>query len=283
MINKAVYNLPFDEYRKRLGLSGSSLRYLAASPAMYKSYLDGEIIVENQAVSLGTAIHCFLESESLYDETFIVKNGDLDRRTKAGKEAYAELIESGKTIISREDDVKVRRIVKSYYNSTDPLLRMVHESPGSNETSWFWTNADHGLQMKGRIDRIIAPNQTVCTMLAERFPSLFNPYFSNMGFEIVVDYKTTSKSISPSSFANTIKYSGYDLAAVHYLEATNADAFIWVVFETVPPYGIARYFLSQEHRFEAAARRLELIDKLARCYETNEWPGVVISDDETLI
>lgn len=281
MLNKPIYNMPFNEYRQRPGLSGSSLRYLSASPALYKSYLDGEIIIENQAVSLGTAIHCFLDAESFYDETYIVKSADLDRRTKEGKAAHAALVESGKTIISREDDEKVRRIVESYYNSTDPLLLMVHESPGSNETSWFWEN--NGLLMKGRIDRIISPNQETCNMLADRFPSLFNPEFAHLGFEIVIDYKTTSKSISPGSFANIIKYSGYDLAAAHYLESTNADAFMWIVFETVPPYGIARYFLSQEHRFEAAARRQELIEKLARCYQTNEWPGITITDYETLI
>ena len=283
MLNKPIYNMPFDEYRRRPGLSGSSLRYLSASPALYKSYLDGEIIVENQAVSLGTAIHCFLDAESFYEETYIVKSSDLDRRTKAGKEAHASLVESGKTIISKDDDYKVRRIVESYYKSDDPLLRMVHESPGSNETSWFWENHDNGIPMKGRIDRIISPNQETCNMLADRFQSLFNSGFAHLGFEIVVDYKTTSKSISPSSFSNIVKYSGYDLAAAHYIEATNSDAFLWVVFETVPPYGIARYFLSQEHRFEAAARRLELIEKLARCYQTNEWPGLTITDDETLI
>ena len=267
------------EYRERFGCSGSSLRYLATSPATYKAYLDGEMEFESAAANFGTAVHCFLESEAGYDETYIVKNADMDRRTKAGKEEYARLVESGKSIISYDDDSKVRRIAESFYSSDDPILRMVHESEGENEESWFWD--EHGLQMKGRTDRRIRVDANDFDMLSARFPALFDDY--SFGCDIVVDYKTTAKGIDPKSFYWNVRNSGYDLAAAHYLAGTQADAFLWVVLETVPPYSVTRYFLSPSHRDEAEERRQVLLQQLARCYETNQWPGIEVSDADTLI
>ena len=271
--------LSMSEYRKRPGCSGSALRYLAASPATYKAYLDGEMEFESTAANLGTAVHCFLESEESYDETYIVKNGEMDRRTKAGKEEYNRMIESGKTIITFEDDRKVRRIAESFYSSTDPILRMVYESEGENEESWFWE--EHGLPMKGRTDRRIRVDANDFQMLADRFPSLFVDYV--FGCEIIVDYKTTAKGIDPKSFYWNVRNSSYDLAAAHYLAGTHADAFLWIVLETVPPYGVTRYFLSPNHLDEAEERRQVLLQQLARCYEIDVWPGISVTDDETLI
>lgn len=271
--------LSMSEYRKRPGCSGSALRYLAASPATYKAYLDGEMEFESTAANLGTAVHYFLDSEEDYAETYVVKTKEMDRRTKAGKEEYARFFESGKTIISYEDDRKVRRIVESFYKSKDPILRMVYESEGENEESWFWE--EHGLPMKGRTDRRIRVDTSDSAMLANRFPSLFADH--PFEIEIIVDYKTTSKGIDPKSFYWNVRNSSYDLAAAHYLAGTRADAFIWIVLETVPPYGVTRYFLSPQHRFEAEDRRQVLIQKLAECYQSNYWPGIEVSDAETLI
>ncbi len=272
--------LSMPEYRKRPGCSGSSLRYLASSPATYKAYLDGEMEFESASANLGTAVHCILEYEKIYNETYVVKNGDMDRRTKAGKELCALLEAEGKIVISYDDDVKVRRIAESFYSSPDPILRMAYESEGKNEESWFWEECC--LPMKGRTDRRIRVDASDSAMLAERFPSLFaeHPPF---GIEIVVDYKTTAKGIDPKSFYWNVRNSCYDLAAAHYLAGTQADAFLWVVFETVPPYSVTRYFLSPSHRVEAEKRRQALLQQLARCYETNTWPGIEVSDADTLI
>lgn len=271
--------LSMPEYRQRPGCSGSSLRYLASSPAAYKAYLDGEMTVDSAAANFGTAVHCFLESEETYNKTYIVKNGDMDRRTKSGKEEYNRLLESGKTVIAFEDDRKVRRIAESFYSSNDPLIRMVVESEGLNEESWFWE--EYGLPMKGRTDRRIRVDATDFGMLNTRFPTLFGDYA--FGCEIVVDYKTTAKGIDPKSFYWAVRNNCYDLAAAHYLAGTQADAFLWIVLETVPPYSVTRYFLSPNSRDEAEERRQCLLKQLAICYETNVWPGIRVSDSDTLI
>ena len=271
--------LSMPEYRQRPGCSGSSLRYLASSPASYKSYLDGEMEFESAAANFGTAVHAFLESEETYNEIYVVKNGDIDRRTKAGKEEYNRIIESGKIVITREDDAKVRRIAESFYSSTDPIIKMVIESEGENEESWFWD--EHGLPMKGRTDRRIRVDAGDFGMLEARFPTLFTDYA--FGCDVVVDYKTTAKGIDPKSFYWNVRNNSMDLAAAHYLAGTQADAFLWIVLETVPPYGVTRYFLSPNHLDEAEERRQVLLQQLAHCYETNEWPGISVTDDETLI
>lgn len=80
--------------------------------------------------------------------------------------------------------------------------------------------------------------------LPKTWPSLFNP-ISNT---IVVDFKLTSQSAAPRGFGYAAKNFKYLLKSAHYLAGFKANAFMFVVLETVPPFHITRYLVSQSTR-----------------------------------
>ena len=67
------------------------------------------------------------------------------------------------------------------------------------------------------------------------------------------------------------------------LEGFKADDFLWIVLGTSPPFHITRYLLSAESDRYYVERRKILINQISECSESGVWPGLVITDEETLI
>jgi len=271
-------DLPMREYHRTPGLSSSALGYAAESMAKYRCYLDGGIKFESRFLDLGSAVHLMLESTDAFYQAYQLRPEGLDKRTKAGKEAFAELESNGKIVLDQDQWTTVHVLQDHFENSEDSLIQMVINSEGQNEASVFWE--EEGMTMKCRPDRLIRPSPEDCEMLCGRFPSLFDVPF---GIQVCVDFKTTSKAIDPKSFYWTCVNYRYPIKASHYLAGTGADAFLWVVLETVPPYGITRYFLSNPTRRVHDALRALLIQKISECEMTGVWPGIQLTDEETLL
>jgi hypothetical protein len=262
-------------YLRSPGLSSSGLAYADESMAKYKAYLDGKIRIEGRHLDLGTAVHRRLEDPVAFQEEYIVKPNDVDYRTKAGK-AWRDGMT--KIVLDRNEMECVESIAENLRTSDDLLLRILRESAGEDECSVFWN--ENGTNCKCRPDRLLRPSDNDCAELCERWPELFDRPF---GLKIVVDYKTTSKPADPKGFYWTAKSFKYPLKAAHYLAGTGADAFLWVVMETTAPYQVTRYLMSPASSNFYMHRRLELLEEIRYCELTNEWPGLVITDKETLI
>lgn len=271
-------DMPMLAYHRTPGLSSSGLAYAAESMAKYRCYMDGGIKFESRSLDLGSAVHLMLESSDRFYETYQVRPEGMNKRTKAGKEAFAELESNGKIVLDNEQWVTVHTLYDHYKNSEDELLQMVINSEGENEVSVFWE--EDGMAMKCRPDRLIRPSPEDCEMLCSRFPLLFDVPF---GIQICVDFKTSSRRIDHKGFGFTCRDYQYPLKASHYLEGTQADAFLWVVLETVPPFGITRYFLSNQTRQYHDALRYSLIQKIIECGASGVWPGIQLTDEETLL
>jgi len=268
--------LPMLDYLRSHGLSSSALAMADESMAKFHAYMQGKIKYESKSLSLGTEVHAALEDMNEYLRSRVVKPDGVDYRTKVGKE-FRDSIESWQTLIDRETLQTVMGCVDSYRDSTDRLITIARDSKGENEVSCFWE--EQGLQMKARADSLVEVVGEDNEYLAEHWPTLFNP-ISN---KIVVDFKTTSKSASPKSFGYAIRDFKYALKSVHYLEGFKADAFLWIVLETSPPFHITRYLLSAESERYYVERRKILINQISECSESGVWPGLVITDEETLI
>ena len=278
MEKRVLSDVPMREYHRTRGLSSSALAYAAESMAKYRCYLNGGIKFESRSLDLGSAVHLMLESSDAFYEAYQVRPEGLDKRTKAGKEAFAELESNGKIVLDREQWDAVHTIQEQAENSDDALIQMVINSDGQNESSVFWDEEE--MIMKCRPDRLIQPNEEDCEMLCNRFPSLFDVPF---GIRICVDFKTSSRRIDPKGFGYSCRDYQYPLKASHYLAGTQADAFLWVVLETVPPYGITRYFLSNPTRRSQETLRLSLIQRIKECEASCIWPGMTLTDQETLL
>lgn len=206
------------------------------------------------ALLFGTAAHKYiLEPETFWNEYIEVPK--IDRRTKAGKEEWAAIMESGKTPISSEDiDVimDMNAAIEAHRVARDLLKTGEHEIPIE------WTDPETGEKCKCRPDVITG--------------------------EYIVDYKTTT-SCDDGAFERSCRVYGYKLQAGMYSEGVfnsrlKTHKFAFVAQEKNPPYAVRVYFCDPGFVEEGADMFHELIGLLHECKETGNWPGY---NDATLI
>jgi hypothetical protein len=244
-------------YHAHHAISKSHLDLIARSPLHYWSrYLDPNRITPEPtpAMRLGTALHTHVLELSRWDADIAVTPAGLDRRTKAGKEAWAafEAEAAGRTVISADDAEQVQAMARAIYGH--PAAAMLLGLPGKAETTHMWTDAVTGLECKCRPD-----------------------WLTDDG-AIVVDLKTTEDA-SPAGFRKSIAQWRYGVQAAWYCHSLEMATgirpaqFIFIAVEKKPPYAVAVYAADEqmiEHGMETAMRDL---GKLAACRLTDSWPG----------
>lgn len=277
-----VTDLPAYQYHAmRDHLSGSLLKEMDKSPSHYRTALEGKTVYSPQtlqAMECGTQVHLRIESAELFRQKYVMKPEGYDGRKAESKAFVNELKESGRKMIERDDYLRIEAMVESFNTNDDDLLRMVRESEGNDECSVLWE--EQGLKHRCRPDRLIRPNEADSEMLHRRFPALFDVPF---GITICVDYKTIGRYPEPRTWYYHSRDLRYPLVASHYLAGTKADAFLWVVLEKSPPYTVTRYLMKPDTRQINDERRRVLIEQIKTCQAENEWPGLTITDEETLL
>jgi hypothetical protein len=202
---------------------------------------------------LGTALHTHVLELDQWDQQIAVAP-QCDRRTKAGKEAFAafEADAAGKTVITAEDAEVVMQMGRSIMRH--PGAAMLLGLAGKAETTHMWTDATYGLECKCRPD-----------------------YLTNDG-TIVVDLKTT-RDASPRGFRHSITSFRYHVQAGWYLHGIEQftgkrpDQFIFVCVETTAPYAVAVYAADAEMIERGYQQAMEDLGKLAVCKAADNWPS----------
>jgi len=256
------------------------------SPSHYLAKLN-QPMIPTPAMIFGTAVHRLTEDEASFLDEYTMKPASIDRRTKAGKEAYAEFeAESeGKIIMERDDWQRAWKIHESFLRCPDPLIQIVRDIQGIREVPILFTNEETGMACRCKPDKLVEVNDGAANdWLASEFPTLFNPIHNR----IVIDYKTTSKVPTARNFKWNLEGKanggfGYGLAAAHYLEGTKADAFLWIVLETSPPFTVTRFLLSPSSHERFATRRIEIMRELMVCKRTGIYPNLRPTNEETLL
>lgn len=209
------------------------------------------------ALLFGTAAHKYiLESDTFWDEYIFVPK--IDRRTKAGKEEYQKIMESGKTPISAEDFEIITKMdaqIKAHPFASALLKTGEHEVPIE------WTDESTGEPCKCRPDVI----------------TTFD------GEDWIVDYKTTT-SCMDGAFEKSCRMYGYKLQAGMYSEGVFCTTFrdckfAFVAQEKTPPYAVRVYVCDEGFRLEGQDLFHELMGIYHQCKESGEWPGY---EDEVL-
>jgi hypothetical protein len=92
-------------------LNYSGAKALIVSGLHYQAYLNQDREV-TPALTLGSALHCAVLQPELYDGLYATAPEGIDRRTTAGKAAFAEFatVNEGKTILKSEDALQVDRM-----------------------------------------------------------------------------------------------------------------------------------------------------------------------------
>ena len=250
-----------DYHAKKNHLSNSMMTKLLKSPAHLKYYIDNpDSELPTPAQVLGTQVHTALLEPELFKD--FVRGVEGDRRTKAVKEQYNELIEQYgadniiKPVVYDQIDGMVKSVMDNPHASS--VIRS-GQKDGKIEDSLFWVDSGTHIQCKARID--VVPDK------------------SSMYCDCLVDFKTTVDA-SKDAFTKSVWNFGYARQCHHYLRGWNTlnphderTNFIIIACEKSPPYAVAMYELSDDCLQLGAAEVNELYNLYAECESEDNWPS----------
>lgn len=239
------------EYRQHPAISRSQLFKMSESPEKFKYYQEHP---EEPTPSLifGQLFHAMaLQPETVKDLFAVAPN--VDRRTKAGKEACAQFEEEAesKTVVTADMYQQAKEMCEAL-NNNEYVKKLLN---GEKEKEFFWNDDLTGEACKCRVD-----------CLTELGNNL-----------LVVDLKSTDNAETEAFMRSAIKY-GYDLQSAMYnkgveINTGNKPIFVFVAIEKKPPYAIN--ILEADELFVRRGYDLfrEYIGIYHDCKQTNNWYG----------
>ena len=251
------------DYHANAAISHSKLEVFRRRPQLYyRRYVAKTIPSEpaSAAMRVGSALHCTVLEPDKWAHEFAVKP-ELDRRTKEGKEKWAQFEEmhAGKTLLDQDEAAQVLRMRSAIHENHAAAVLL---NRGRPELTWRTQGA---LDLQCRTDWF---NPDGCDLTNGR------PY--------IADIKTT-ESLSGEdfgSFERTVFKYGYHRQAGFYLplvtEITGGPVFdfFFIAVEKVEPFGVAVYRISDAACALGQDETLDDLRRLKRCYETQEWPNI---------
>jgi hypothetical protein len=247
-------NLEYHSDTTRISKSGLDL--INKSPAhYYQRYLSGQHEEKSsKALEIGSAVHMAVLEPELFAETYAIYP-ELDRRTKAGKEAFEAFIEqnANKAFLSASDFQQCLALAESV-KSHEKAAKLLES--GKAEQTITWDDLETGAPCKARPD-----------FVTER-----------MGSTFIVDLKTTEDA-SPRAFSRSAYKYRYHVQAAFYLDGyeqahgVTPEAFIFVAVEKTPPYLVACYVYGPEELNLARATYRANLATYLECLNSQSWPG----------
>lgn len=204
------------EYRQHPAISRSELFKISESPEKFKYYKEHP---EEPTPSLifGQLFHAMALQPETFDNDFAICP-NVDRRTKAGKEAFAQF----------EADAEDKTVVTAdMYELADAMCEALKQNEfvvkllkGEKEKPFFWVDDLTNEECKCRVDCL--------TELGDNL--------------IIVDLKTTENAETEAFMRSAIKY-GYDLQSAMYSKGVEINTgkkplFVFIAIEKKPPYAI---------------------------------------------
>lgn len=204
------------EYRQHPAISRSELFKISESPEKFKYYKEHP---EEPTPSLifGQLFHTMALQPETFDNDFAICP-NVDRRTKAGKEAFAQF----------EADAENKTVVTAdMYELADAMCEALKQNEfvtkllkGEKEKPFFWVDDLTNEECKCRVDCL--------TELGDNL--------------IIVDLKTTENAETEAFMRSAIKY-GYDLQSAMYSKGVEINTgkkpiFVFIAIEKKPPYAI---------------------------------------------
>lgn len=255
-------------YHRGPGISCSSLQnILKTTPAHWKEQLKHP--KQKEAYSFGTAFHSLILEPEEFAKNYIrlpdrMKN--VAKRSALDKAKWAEfsmeLMESGKLVIDDDDWESLHKMRDKLYSKKKISWLLKN---GVSELSCYWIDEESGELCKCRPDRIMN-NQPVVVDL------------KMVGHKA----KGTFKSANKAKFKNALGDYGYYMQAAMYLDGASAaigrkfTAFVFIVCEAMPPYGVAAYVLSPRNSAMTLAQGRhdykEALWQYAWCKQEDMWP-----------
>lgn len=241
------------DYHAHHAIGASGLKSFADCPARYfADYLDENAPekTDTPAQQFGRAWHCAVFEPARFECSYTAMPEGLDRRTKEGKERYAELVNSGLEILSYDFFATVVDMVVAVPKKYGDML-----VGGLCEQSIFITDEETGVELKIR------------------------PDFANAGGNYIIDGKTC-QACDPESFGRDAFKYGYWLQAALYTDVyqkyngtSEPPAFYFLAQEKTYPYLCKMYRATDAQLQYGRDQYRELLPRVAECQRTGVWPG----------
>jgi hypothetical protein len=253
-LNGIHYQMPESEYRMAPAIAGSDAKHILPpkTPSHYAAHMAGETKREpSKAMLLGTMAHLAVLEPTKLDLAFVEKPGDIDFRTKAGKE-WRESI--GSTPILDQDEARAVRGIRDSIAAHDAAKALL--AGCDSEVAMF---AEHrtGLWIKGRVDalKVESDNEAV-----------------------IVDVKTTSAGADYGTFSRQAASLNYHVSAAWYCHLAGLNGlppcrFYWIAVEVAPPYAVAVYEIHPDALDLGAGMMNDALGLIAQCEDDGVWPG----------
>ncbi len=245
------------EYRAHPSISRSQLFKIAESPEKFKYYEENPEPA-TPALTFGQLFHAMVLQPEQVDIQF-AKAPEVDRRTKAGKEAFADFEEKaqGKIVLSPDFFKQSKAMCDALKKNTlvEKLLK------GEKEKAFFWTDELTGESCKCRVDCL-----------------------TEVGGQIViVDLKTTENAETESFMRSAIRY-GYDFQAAMYCKGVEVNngkkpLFVFIAIEKKPPYAINILQADELVIQRGYDIFRELLGIYHFCKKNNNWYGYMGADN----
>jgi len=245
-------------YDDKEHVTNSMLSWLKQSPAYFKSQIDKKS-VPTDAMTFGSAFHCAVLESDKFDDLYYVMP-KLDKRTKAGKEEFAEHMSKAgdKVVITTDQYSKILAMKDAVYNNKT-MSELFTSNEGVAESVNIW---EEKVQDKNGKNHVIK-----CKSLID---------LRRDNDDLVVDLKTTT---SVSAFTSSIRKFGYDRQAAFYLRGLQANGlispdarFVFAVVEKEAPYEIAMFELDRSVMDEANLHIDSLLQTYQQCIAENYYP-----------
>jgi len=236
----APRKMPFEDYLAIDAVNWSLLRHMDASPAHYR-HRELEPPPDTPRLALGRAAHTAVLEPEVFDERYAVFDG----ARRAGK-AFDEFEEAniGLTIL-RRDEYDTCMAVRDAVCAHEVAASLLY---GSSELVYEWTDPDTGIACKARLDHVNADGG-------------------------LIELKTTS-SVDGRTFELLSARMLYHCQLAFYMRALGGGPLPTIIaVEIEPPHDVAVFELTEEALCVGDARVSELLDQLATCRKTDEWPG----------
>jgi hypothetical protein len=220
-------------------LSYSSLKEFAKSPRHYLDYLNRKKETTS-AMLFGSMVHCLLLEPAKFNNQFAVMSS-IDRRTTAGKEAYAKFVEesAGKDVVMEND-----------YNEAKALADNVLSNPSLAK----WIHNCHQREHEFRVGMWGLP---------------IRGFFDGVADDYILEIKTTQDA-TPDTLMKDFYNRQYHLQAGIY-NLVSSKPIKYLIIETKAPYDAYIANASTEYIEKGQKLLSSVLDKFDKCMNENAW------------
>lgn len=246
----------YPKYFQSRPLSASAIKSYLSSPEefAYNRFDEDFERTESASARAGTDFHMAVLEPDEYAKKY--RTITLDRRTKAGKEAYAEMVEGGYEIRSQAETEATMKLRERFL--ANPKARALVDRCEFREKEIIFDHEEFpDLKMVSRIDAFTIQS----TPMVE-------PYG--------VDIKTV-KSADESEIARSAAFGRWDVQEAVYRAAVLAgygvtlSKFYFIVVERDPPYRIRVRVLGRDERISGVMDFNQSVSNILGRYQAWDW------------